>query len=157
MELSKYSFGATSSITTSLAIIVGMAGLQNPKVSILEALFILALADNVSDSLGIHIYQESKESHAKNGSHIYTFDNFFTRLVFTLVFALLVIALPIFYAVIFSIILGLMLLSALSYFIAVQHKVNPFRAIAEHVGITILAMTASYFLGGIIREVFKVL
>jgi vacuolar iron transporter family protein len=155
MELSKYSFGATSSITTSLAIIVGMSMVSDPKTSILEALFILALADNISDSLGIHIYRESQCSHEKNGTDVYTLNNFFTRLIITLVFAGLVIALPLRSVLICSITLGLLLLSALSYMIARKHKVNPYIAIAQHVGVSILAMSASYFIGGIIRILFS--
>jgi len=59
-NLGKYSFGATSAVTTSLAIIAGLGGTINPKISIASTLLVLAIADNISDSLGIHVFQESQ-------------------------------------------------------------------------------------------------
>lgn len=56
----RFSFGATSAIITNLGIITGLDTMTNPKLSIIGALLVIALADNLSDSFGIHIYQESE-------------------------------------------------------------------------------------------------
>ncbi|MFZ2455052.1 MAG: hypothetical protein WAX07_01040 [Candidatus Altiarchaeia archaeon] len=93
-DLSRYSFGATSAIITSLALIVGLAGAANPRASIVGALLVLAVADNVSDSLGIHVYRES-QFRDHRGNRIYTISNFVTRLCITMLFVALVLFLPI--------------------------------------------------------------
>ena len=155
VDLSKFSYGITSSVVTSLALIVGLDGITNPKMSIIGALLLIAIADNISDSLGIHIYRESAYSKAKNNTKVYTFSNFLTRLSITLLFVLLVMFLPIQYAILSSMILGLSLLSVLSYLIAVNQKTNPYLQILQHVGVAIVVMITSHFVGQTIISIFK--
>lgn len=154
-HLTKFSFGATSAIVTSLALIVGLSKNINPKLTIIGSLLVIAIADNVSDSLGIHIFQESDLKKPKVVS-VSTFSNFFTRFLVVLIFVLLVAFLPIDYAVIVSIVLGISLLSVLSYFIGKEQKTNPYLSILEHVAIAILIIVASYFLREWIMNIFKV-
>jgi VIT1/CCC1 family predicted Fe2+/Mn2+ transporter len=154
-DLSKFSYGITSSVVTSLALIVGLDAITNPKMSIISALLLIAVADNISDSLGIHIYRESAYSKAKNNIKVYTFSNFLTRLIVTLMFVLLVMFLPIKYAVWSSMILGLSLLSVLSYLIAVNQKTNPYLQIFQHVGIAVVVMITSHFVDQAIINIFK--
>ena len=153
--LTNFSFGATSAIVTSLAFIVSLSRSINPNLTIIGFLLLFAIADNISDSLGIHIYQESelKKSKVVNVS---TFYNFLTRFLIVLVFILLVAFLPIDYAVVVSIIYGISLLVILSYFIAKEQKVNPYKAILEHVAIAILIIIVSNFIGAWIKNIFNV-
>jgi VIT1/CCC1 family predicted Fe2+/Mn2+ transporter len=116
---------------------------------------VFAVADNISDSLGLHIFQESdlKKSKVVNVS---TFSNFFARFLVVMVFVSLVVFLPINYAVILSIIFGVSLLSVLSYFIAKEQKTNPYKSILEHLAIAVLVIVVSYFLRVWIVNFFKV-
>ena len=57
-HLTRFSFGTTSAIVTSLAFVVGLSG--SSKAAIVVSLLVFAVADNVSDSLGLHIFQESE-------------------------------------------------------------------------------------------------
>jgi len=59
-HLTKYSFGASSAIITCLAFIIGLSHSSNPRLSIVGSLLVIAIADNISDSLGIHIFQECR-------------------------------------------------------------------------------------------------
>ncbi|MFH0831243.1 MAG: hypothetical protein V1886_00015 [archaeon] len=154
IDLSKISFGATSAITTSLALIVGLSKTANPKFSIISSLLILAIADNISDSLGIHIYRESQSSKL-DYKKMNTFTNFLARFLLTLFFATSVFFLPINYAVAFSVITGIIILSALTYFIALSQKINPFISILKHVSIAVLVMAASFFVSLFIRNFFS--
>ena len=124
-------------------------------MSIVGALLILAVADNISDSLGIHVYRESQSQTSKN-SNVYSISNFLTRLAVTLTFALLVLLLPLQYAVISSVILGFLLLSVLSYQIAVHQKANPYTAIIHHVGVTLAVLAISHTLGKVIAGMFGI-
>ena len=154
-HLTKFSFGVTSAIVTSLAFIVGLSESVNSRFAIIISLLVFAVADNISDSLGLHIFQESdlKKSKAVNVS---TFSNFFARFLAVVVFVLLVAFLPIDYAVIFSIVFGISLLAVLSYFIAKEQKSNPYKSILEHLAIAILVIVASYFLREWTMNFFKV-
>jgi len=58
-RFTKFSFGATSAIVTCLAFIIGLSKSGNPQLSIVGSLLVIAITDNISDTLGIHIYQES--------------------------------------------------------------------------------------------------
>jgi VIT1/CCC1 family predicted Fe2+/Mn2+ transporter len=144
-HLTRFSFGATSAIITCLAFIVGLARSSNPKFAIIGSLLVIAIADNISDSLGIHIYQESdlKKSEVVRTSTLY---NFLTRFFVILVFILLVYFLPLLYASIMSIIWGISLLIVLSYYIAREQKVNPYKAIVEHVAIAVVVIIFSDYL-----------
>jgi VIT1/CCC1 family predicted Fe2+/Mn2+ transporter len=152
-RLTKFSFGATSAIITCLAFIIGLSKSGNPQLSIVGSLLVIAIADNISDTLGIHIYQESdlKKSEVVRTN---TFFNFLTRFLVILVFILLVLFLPIEYAIIFSIIWGTSLLAFLSYYIAKEQKINPYMAIFKHVAIAILVIIISSFLTGWIMNIF---
>ena len=87
----KFSFGATSAIITSLGLIAGLDSLSHPKSGIIGGILVIALADNVSDSVGIHIYQES-ECIPDKEVWFSTFSNFFTRILVSSTFIVLVLS-----------------------------------------------------------------
>ena len=153
-HLTKFSFGATSAIITCLALIIGLSKSGNPKLSIIGSLLVIAIADNISDTLGIHIFQESdlKKSDVVRAS---TFFNFLTRFLVILVFILLILFLPILYGVIFSIFWGMSLLIFLSYLIAKEQKINPFKAVFWHVALAVLVIIVSNFLSEWIMNIFS--
>jgi hypothetical protein len=94
---SKFSFGATSSTVTSLGIIFGLLTSGNPQASIIGSLLVVAVADNIADSLGIHIYRESTATQKEN-TRMFTISNFLTRFGITITFVVLFAFLPIDYA-----------------------------------------------------------
>ena len=150
----KFSFGATSAIITNLGLIIGLDSLDHPKLSIVGGILVIAIADNISDSVGIHIYQES-ECIADREVWFSTLSNFFTRVLVSLTFIILVLALPIKLAVFCSIAWGLLLLTLMSYTIAKGRGVNPYKAILEHISIAILVIIASSFVGKLLISKFS--
>jgi VIT1/CCC1 family predicted Fe2+/Mn2+ transporter len=156
IDLSKFSFGVTAAITTSLAIIIGLGPTHNPKFYIISTLLVLAIADNLADSLGIHIYRESQCIGEKRETIINTISNLLTRLTITIAFILFILLLPLQYAIITSIIVGLSLLFVLSYLIAIKQKKNPYKVVIEHIGIVVIVIIISYFLGQIITNYFNI-
>lgn len=149
MKPTRFSFGATSAITTNLAIIIGLDTISNARVSIIGALLVIAVADNISDTLGIHIYKESETADAKE-IYFTTFINYLARLLVSLIFILFIILFPLNTAVYLSIIYGLLVLTAISYIIAKQRHVNPLRSISQHLAIAIGVIVASNYLGKLI-------
>jgi len=132
----------TSATVTDLALIVGLNQTANAKMSIVAAILIIALADNISDSLGIHIFQESERKEQKE-IWLSTSTNFITRILVSLTFMLLVLFLPMNLAVISSIVWGLLLLTFLSYTVAKDEGANPSLEVIKHLGIAILVILGS--------------
>ncbi len=151
LQFKNISFGASSAVITSLAIIVGLAKTSSPQMNIIAALLIIALADNVSDSFGIHIHEESECDPAKEVTKT-TLQNFFARLIITMVFILLIFALPLYIATLLSIVFGILIIVFLSYFIAKKQKVNPVASIFQHLIITTCVMVASFFLRELLSD-----
>jgi len=151
----KFSFGATSAIITNLGIITGLDTLIHPKLSIVVGILTVALADNIADSFGIHIYQESECIDIKE-VWFSTFTNFLTRIFVSFTFVVLVALLPISLAMPCSIFWGLALLAVMSYIIAKERKVNPYSAIFEHIIIAVLVIILSHFAGRYVISKFLV-
>src|SRR6202142_4410901 len=133
---SKFSFGATSSTVTSLGIIFGLLTSGNPKASVIGSLLVIAVADNIADSLGIHIYRESTATKKEN-TRMFTISNFITRFGITLTFVAFFATLPLNYAATFCTVIGLGILVFLSYLIGAQRKTSIPREIAIHLGIAV--------------------
>jgi VIT1/CCC1 family predicted Fe2+/Mn2+ transporter len=150
----RFSFGATAAIITNLALVVGLRTGEHAKISIIGGMLIIALADNVSDSLGIHIYQES-ECLAQKEVWISTFSNFMSRLLVSLTFISLVLFLPLQLAVVISLAWGLLLLSFISYRIARERKLSPYTAMLEHLIIAVSVIFLSGLFGQLIISRFK--
>lgn len=150
----KFSFGGTSGIITSLAIIIGLDTLTNAKISIIGSLLVVALADNISDTLGIHIYQES-EGLTRKQVITSSLTNFFTRLIVSLGFIFIIYLLPIQIAVIISIIYGFIVLSTISYIISRRKRINPWYAILEHIVIALIVMFSSHYFSNAIINWFR--
>src|SRR5665648_933924 len=74
----KFSFGATSSTVTSISIIFGLLSSGNPKAGVIGSLLVIAVADNIADSIGIHIYRETTATKKEN-TRMFTIENFLTR------------------------------------------------------------------------------
>ena len=54
------SFGGTAAIVTSMGLIVGLDAATAKSATVLGSLLLAGLADNATDSLSVHIYQESE-------------------------------------------------------------------------------------------------
>ena len=150
----KVSFGITSAVITSLALIAGLDTITNPKSGIIGSILVIALADNLSDSMGIHLYLES-EHIVGNEVWLSTLTNFLARLGVSLSFILLIAFLPIRTAVVCSIVWGFAVLAGLSY--AIQHKrgKNPLYEALVHIGLAALVITGSHFAGSFLIDKFK--
>jgi len=149
----KYIFGSTSAITTSLALIIGLHTVPNAKMNMIGSLLVIAIADNISDSLGIHMYRET-ETISRKEVWVSTFSNLLARFFVSAIFILCISFLPVSIAVPTAVICGLLLLTVSSYFIAKMKNRNPVGAVGEHVAITIAVMIISKYLVEIIHGLF---
>jgi VIT1/CCC1 family predicted Fe2+/Mn2+ transporter len=147
--LSKYSMGATAAIITSMGLIAGLTQNDAMRQTTIAGLLIIAIADNVADSLGIHIYKES-EGAKKREILSATLGNFILRFVLVISFILIVLLLPSIQALIIASIWGLTLLVLLSYAIAKAKNTTVRAEIIWHVVVALLVIIGSKLIGGFI-------
>ena len=58
-----FSFGLTSGIITTLGLIVGLHSSTHSKLVIIGGILVIAIADALSDAMGMHISEESERKH----------------------------------------------------------------------------------------------
>jgi VIT1/CCC1 family predicted Fe2+/Mn2+ transporter len=145
-----FGFGLTSGIITTLGMIVGLDSGTHLKTIVLGGIFIIAIADALSDALGMHISEEYEAKHKTNEIWEATFATFFTKLIVALTFVIPVLFLELSTAIIASIIWGLSLIIIFSYFIAKQDKSNPVSVIGEHLVIAVAVIIITHFVGDLV-------
>jgi vacuolar iron transporter family protein len=147
-------FGSTAAIITNLGLLIGLASTPNAKFSIIGSMLVIGIADNISDTLGIHVYQEAEG--VNNGRlWLYSLGNYAARLGISLLFVFLVAFLPMPLAIIYCLCSGVILISFISYSIARHNKSNPVAAIIEHLGVALVVIIISRILGSMIKNNFK--
>ena len=151
LDLRKITFGMTSAIVTGIAAVGTLFSNPNGKMIVIPSLLVFAIADNIADTFGIHIYQDSE---LLKGKQVWmgTVFNYAVRLAISLFFIMLLLVFPLYLASILCIVIGFFLLTAVSYIIAKQKKINPIPMIVEHVGLAIVVLIVSTIVGNIIRS-----
>jgi len=149
-----FSFGLTSGIITTLGLLIGLYFSTHSKMVVLGGILTIAIADAMSDALGIHISEESENKYSTKEIWQSTFITFITKFIFALSFVIPVLILEIRIAVYVSIVWGLSLLTALSYYIAKETKQKSFSVISEHLVVTVIVIVLTYFVGKFISSVF---
>lgn len=148
-----FGFGLTSGIITTLGLIIGLHSGTHSKLVILGGILVIAIADAFSDSLGIHISEEAGRADVKK-REIWesTISTFLFKLVSALTFIVPILLLELQTAIIVSIVWGMSLLTLLSFYIARQKKLDPKKAIAEHLIIAVLVMIITHITGDLIGK-----
>jgi len=149
-RLQRISFGAPAAIVTSTGVIVGLRTATMGKAAIAGSLLILALADNLTDSLGLHIYQESERPPPRE-AFLTTVANFFTRLLLASSFVALVLIVPSPRMAYVAIAWGLTLLAGLSFAIARLREVSAASEIIKHCAVALAVIALSQLTGLAIR------
>jgi len=141
-----FSFGGTAAIVTSMGLILGLQAAASSRQAIVGALLIVAVADNLSDSLSVHLYQEAERLDGRD-AFISTLANFVTRLVVASTFVFLVIAVPDNVMPWAATLWGLSLLAWLSHRIARARGAPPGKEIVKHLTIAGVVLAVSHLLG----------
>ncbi len=142
-----FSFGLTSGIITTLGLIVGLHSGTHSRLVIIGGILVIAIADALSDAMGIHISEESEDKHSAKEIWESMISTFLSKLVFALTFIIpmLLFQLPI--AIIICVIWGLSLLTIFSIYIAKQQEVKPYKVVLEHLVIAILVIIITHYVG----------
>jgi VIT1/CCC1 family predicted Fe2+/Mn2+ transporter len=147
-------FGATSGVITTIGLIVGLHAGTQSIVAVLGGILVVAVADASSDAMGIHLAQEADPDSTHDHIWAATIWTFITKLVVALSFALPLLWLPLQTAVIVCVSWGLLVITLLSVYLARVQNGNMLHVITEHLGIAIVVITVSYFIGIWVRTSF---
>jgi VIT1/CCC1 family predicted Fe2+/Mn2+ transporter len=148
------SFGLTSAIITTLGLIVGLNSSTHSKSVVIGGILIIAIADALSDALGIHISEESENKHTSKEIWESTLSTFFSKFVFALTFVVPVLLFELSTAITICLVWGLSILSLLSFSLAKEQKVEPWKVVAEHLIIALIVITLTHYVGDWISTVF---
>jgi VIT1/CCC1 family predicted Fe2+/Mn2+ transporter len=147
-------FGATSGVITTIGLITGLNAGTHSMAAVLGGIFVIAVADAMSDALGIHLAEEANPNATTQHIWSATISTFLNKFMFALSFAVPLLLLPLDQAVIASLIWGMIVIIVLSYFLARAQKASPILIIAEHLGIAILVVVFSHLIGVWVGKTF---
>ena len=145
-----FSFGLTSGIITTLGLMVGLHSSTHSNLFIIGGILIIAIADAMSDALGIHVSEESENKHSSKEIWESTISTFLSKFVFALTFIIPFLFLQLTTAVIICIVWGLSLISIFSYYIAKKQNIKPYKVILEHLIIAIIVIIVTHYIGDLI-------
>jgi vacuolar iron transporter family protein len=142
------SFGLTSGVITTLGLMVGLHSGTHSRAIVIGGILTIAIADAMSDALGIHVSEESKNSVPVSQVWEATLATFAAKFFVSATFIIPVIFAPLDQAIAISVAWGLLLLMALSFFIARTQAVAPWKVIGEHLFIALCVVMITYAVGG---------
>lgn len=148
------SFGLTSGVITTLGLMTGLHAGTHSRPAVLGGILTIAVADAMSDALGIHVAEESKNHGNTNEIWESTVATFLAKFVIAGTFAVPVLFMPLDLAMVAGLGWGLVVLSALSYGLAREQRVPPWKVIGEHVLIGLFVVATTHFLGEWVRGRF---
>ena len=146
-----FSFGLTSGIITTLGLMVGLHSSTRSATVVIGGILVIAIADALSDALGIHISEEAENKHTTKEVWESTIMTFLSKFVVALTFVVPVLLFPLNTAIIVGIIWGLSLISAFSFYLGKKQKGgSPFGVVAEHLVIAILVIIVTHYVGDVV-------
>lgn len=148
------SFGLTSGVITTLGLMVGLNSGTHSRAVVIGGIFTIAIADAMSDALGIHLAEESKNSGSTIQVWEATIATFLAKFAIAMTFVVPVWVWPLDQAIVASAIWGLLLLAALSFFVARAQRVAPWKVIGEHMLIGLSVIVITHYVGDWVRDRF---
>jgi VIT1/CCC1 family predicted Fe2+/Mn2+ transporter len=145
------SFGLTSGVITTLGLMVGLNSGTHSRPIVIGGILTIAIADAMSDALGIHVSEEAKNNSPARQIWESTMATFLAKFVIALTFAVPVLVAPLDQAILISIMWGLFLLAGLSFFIARTQGIASWKVIGEHLVIALCVVALTHAVGDWVR------
>jgi vacuolar iron transporter family protein len=141
------SFGLTSGVITTLGLMVGLHSGTHSRSVVIGGILTIAVADAMSDALGIHVSEESKNSGPSRHIWEATLATFAAKFVIALSFVVPVMIRPLDQAIWLSVVWGCLLLAVLSFFVARAQAISPWKVIGEHLFIALCVVAITHAVG----------
>ena len=141
------SFGLTSGVITTLGLMVGLHSGTHSRTVVIGGILTIAIADAMSDALGIHVSEESKNRGPTRQIWGATLATFVAKFVIAMTFVVPVMIRSLLQAIVIGVIWGLLLLAALSFFVARPQAISPWKVIGEHLLIALCVVVITHAVG----------
>lgn len=148
-----FSFGLVSGVITTLGLIIGLFFSTDSEWVVLSGILIIAIADSFSDASGVHISEESTGNFSVREIWETTISTLFSKFFFAMSFALPVLFLELHRAIMVDVVWGLFLITSISAFIAQQQGRKKSPVVIEHLVITVVVITLTFFVGRLISQI----
>ena len=152
-----FCFGLTSGIVTTLGLMVGLNSSTHgahTRLIIIGGILTIALADSLSEALGIHISQKAENIANKKEVWEATIYTLISKFIFSSIFIIPVLLLSLNTAIIISIMIGMYLIMVLSIAIARERDEEPWKVVTEHIGICCIVIVLTHYVGQWIHLTF---
>jgi len=144
-------FGLTSGTITTLGLMIGLSSGTNSRGIVIGGILTIAIADSLSDALGIHISEEANPARTTMQVWVATVATFLSKL-YAIVFIIPVLLFDLPVAININLVWGVFLLTILSYYLAKSQGVKPWKVILEHLIIIAIVVALTHFLGKLIAK-----
>ncbi|MDD4983525.1 MAG: hypothetical protein PHH82_01640 [Candidatus ainarchaeum sp.] len=150
---SGFFFGLTSGVITTLGLIMGLYSATLSLKVILIGIITIAIADALSDSLGIHL---AKESENKKHNIVWkeTFSTFFSKLIVAGSFIIPYLLFSLNIATVIAIVWGMVILIIGNIIISKIRKESAIKLIFEHLVFAIIVLIVTYGVGYLLSILF---
>jgi VIT1/CCC1 family predicted Fe2+/Mn2+ transporter len=144
-------FGLTSGTITTLGLMIGLYSGTHSRSVVIGGILTIAIADSLSDALGIHISEEANHTRTTMQVWVATVATFLSKLyAITFIIPVLLFDLPV--AINISVVWGISLITILSYYLAKSQGAKPWKVILEHLIIITVVIVLTNFLGKLIEK-----
>jgi VIT1/CCC1 family predicted Fe2+/Mn2+ transporter len=146
MDLRRFSYGSTSAVVTGMALVIGLDAASSSRATVVASLLVFAVADNLTDSLSIHVYQESERLDDRAAFRA-TLTNYAARLGVSVSFVPVVMFAPASMAGIISLLWGGLLLGAMTALVARERGAPVATEIGKHFALAAVVVVVSKAIG----------
>ncbi len=153
--ISGLSFGLTSGVITTLGLMVGLHAGTHSLAAVAGGIITIAIADAMSDALGMHIAQESQNRYSARDVWLATIATFATKFVVAVTFLVPIFVFELNTAVAVSVAWGLLILALLSERLARRQGVPVLGVVGEHLAVAIVVVTATHYVGHALSAVMN--
>ncbi len=144
------SFGLTSGVITTLGLLVGLSAGTDSRAAVVGGILTIAVADSLSDGLGIHVSEEAQGTRSPREVWTATLVTVAAKLVMALTFLVPVLTLELGTAVIVSIVWGAVALGVLSYVVAAGQGTRRWPVVLEHLSVGTFVVVAAQLIGSLV-------
>lgn len=144
-------FGLTSGVITTLGVIVGLESGTGSKLAVIAGILVLALADSLSDALGIHVSEEAEGEHTSREVWEAALYTLFSKAISTPSFLLPVLLLEPPEMTWVSAGWGILLITLFSSHMAKSRGRGGFWIVVEHIVLTVAVVVSAHYLGELLR------
>lgn len=141
------SFGLTSGVITTLGLIIGLHAGTHSRAAVLGGILTIAIADGLSDALGIHLAEESKGTASVRQIWESTVATFMSKVSVAVTFAIPLLLFELSTSILVNLLWGIAILTTLSFFTARTQHIPAWKVIGEHLLIAFSVVIVSYYVG----------